>query len=440
MTVPPFELPVIERRGPWGYLLLFGLFTLLIAGAVGMYFGRDPNETLLKTIVNQNRVTSGVQFPGSDSIDEDVKALDSTRKGDSTKTAFFVAVQYELGKPIDPYDLQVLASSPSQQHQAIGEIYGPSAVRKEDIPRIRRTLEGKGSFLYELAIRRAREESGDLVPTVSSTTQPGDEQKVAMGLTFILLLLGGVALLIGYAVARAQGKLKPLGSPAGRPSGADGDRYALRAAQLTLFFILPSFLFIPLPLSETAQQVGAFAIMLVSAVVLSTMRVGGKRLNLRRIGLTTESLGKNIAWGIGAALANLPIVFLLAAITMPIMRSLPPPEHPIQLDLEDSVGFARQLIAFGGAVIVAPLWEEFVFRGHILPSFTTLFRSPFMGIFLSSFIFAAIHPQGIPVWPMLTLVGAAGAILTFQTRSLVPSIAMHATHNLIILLINVLFL
>jgi membrane protease YdiL (CAAX protease family) len=59
-------------------------------------------------------------------------------------------------------------------------------------------------------------------------------------------------------------------------------------------------------------------------------------------------------------------------------------------------------------------------------------------VFFSSLLFAMVHPTGVPAWPALAAIGAMAALLTFQTRSLVPSIVMHAVHNGTLLLLNLL--
>ncbi|MEA2553045.1 MAG: protease family protein, partial [Fimbriimonadaceae bacterium] len=93
---------------------------------------------------------------------------------------------------------------------------------------------------------------------------------------------------------------------------------------------------------------------------------------------------------------------------------------------------------FVSAAVIAPFWEEIMFRGTILPALSTVLGRPLWGILLSSFMFAAIHPQGVPLWLGLGLIGGMNAMLAYQTKSLVPSITVHAINNSLVLALGLL--
>ncbi|NUN16462.1 MAG: CPBP family intramembrane metalloprotease, partial [Myxococcales bacterium] len=79
-------------------------------------------------------------------------------------------------------------------------------------------------------------------------------------------------------------------------------------------------------------------------------------------------------------------------------------------------------------VIVAPIFEELLFRGF----FYRMLRDR-MGVYgavlFTSFLFAAVHPSVLTVLPLFAL-GAVFALLYEATGSILPSIVAHAMHNL----------
>ncbi|MER3496748.1 MAG: hypothetical protein C4320_08275, partial [Armatimonadota bacterium] len=81
------------------------------------------------------------------------------------------------------------------------------------------------------------------------------------------------------------------------------------------------------------------------------------------------------------------------------------------------------------ASVCAPIWEETFFRGMLFQGFQGLRWSVLASAGLSSFLFAAIHPQGFGAWGALAALAALSCALVHYTRSLVPSMVMHATWN-----------
>lgn len=79
------------------------------------------------------------------------------------------------------------------------------------------------------------------------------------------------------------------------------------------------------------------------------------------------------------------------------------------------------------AVVVAPLLEEFVFRGTIQRTLTKA-SSPYLGIVLSSIIFGLIHmvPQQIV---NATMVGLVLGAIFYLTDSLMTVVAIHILNN-----------
>lgn len=95
---------------------------------------------------------------------------------------------------------------------------------------------------------------------------------------------------------------------------------------------------------------------------------------------------------------------------------------------------STSIVAFFSILIVAPLFEEFLFRGILFSYLRTKFRA-YTAIFLSSFIFSLFHfspSQSIENIPLLLTLFAFGSYLGFayeKTRSLFTSILLHVTFN-----------
>jgi membrane protease YdiL (CAAX protease family) len=83
-------------------------------------------------------------------------------------------------------------------------------------------------------------------------------------------------------------------------------------------------------------------------------------------------------------------------------------------------------------VLLAPLFEEMLFRGFLLP---LLARSlgPWIGILLTTLPFALLHgPQNEWAWQQVVLIGVAGTVFgyaRYRTGSTSASFLLHAAYN-----------
>ncbi|NEP19511.1 MAG: CPBP family intramembrane metalloprotease, partial [Leptolyngbya sp. SIO4C1] len=103
----------------------------------------------------------------------------------------------------------------------------------------------------------------------------------------------------------------------------------------------------------------------------------------------------------------------------------------LQTVLEESDGVAL-LLFFLTASIAAPLFEEVLFRGFLLPSLTRYL--PVWGaIGLSSLIFATAHLSFSEILP-LTVLGAALGFIYTRSRNLLAPILLHSTWNSVTML------
>lgn len=81
--------------------------------------------------------------------------------------------------------------------------------------------------------------------------------------------------------------------------------------------------------------------------------------------------------------------------------------------------------------VVAPIWEEVMFRGFLLPSLSRTL-SPAMGIFLTSILFSFVHFTKEGFLPLMIL-GAIFGLSYCVTRNLFPAIMLHGLWNMCLL-------
>ena len=145
-------------------------------------------------------------------------------------------------------------------------------------------------------------------------------------------------------------------------------------------------------------------------------------------------------------LATIPLVFItLVLMGGLIVQSVEPGEteefsrgnsisHPIQEYVADSDATVFLWVILS-ACVAAPIVEETVFRGILyrhLRDVTSHWRMTATVAFSSvvnAFIFAAVHPQGVMLIPVLGSLAVGFSLMREWRGSLYPSMIMHAIHN-----------
>lgn len=94
-------------------------------------------------------------------------------------------------------------------------------------------------------------------------------------------------------------------------------------------------------------------------------------------------------------------------------------------------GWAALVLA---TVVLAPAFEEVVFRGVLLATLSKWVPQP-AAIFLSALAFAAVHGQGLADSAQLLAMGGVAGVVYCRTRTLLAPMAVHATFNGAVLLL-----
>jgi membrane protease YdiL (CAAX protease family) len=135
-----------------------------------------------------------------------------------------------------------------------------------------------------------------------------------------------------------------------------------------------------------------------------------------------------------------PIVLLIVpvfAIGVKLMTSTGMALMPLPEELFEATGTSAQTLyeiptwlQFIGAVVLAPLSEEILYRGIVQTRVSKAYNAV-LGIIVSSVMFGIAH-SGSLLWTVwAALMGLAIAFLRYKTNSIIPCIVFHSTSNLV---------
>ena len=131
-------------------------------------------------------------------------------------------------------------------------------------------------------------------------------------------------------------------------------------------------------------------------------------------------------WGFGGYLVAVPLVLLVSLINQQIWQGQggSNPLLFLALQAKDQVALA---IFFSTASIAAPIFEEIMFRGFLLPSLTR-YVPVWSAIIISALIFAIAHLSLSEVLPLATLGIVLGVVYT-RSRNLLAPMLLHSLWN-----------
>jgi membrane protease YdiL (CAAX protease family) len=169
---------------------------------------------------------------------------------------------------------------------------------------------------------------------------------------------------------------------------------------------------------------------------------GDEKLNIdlfRRLGLTQ----RNARWAIWPALlamlAVMPLVWAASGLLQLFYDSVGyqhPEEHEMLGAMKDAALYARVLLAIG-ACVVAPVYEEMLFRGHIQTIAVRVMRgfaggggaARWAAVIGTSILFALVHPFWMA--PLIFVLALCLGYAYERTGNLWVPILMHALFNTI---------
>jgi membrane protease YdiL (CAAX protease family) len=139
-----------------------------------------------------------------------------------------------------------------------------------------------------------------------------------------------------------------------------------------------------------------------------------------------KPLSNWILWGIGGYLVALPLVLVVSLINQEFWDGQGGSNPLLFLALKAQDTFVLTIF-FITASVAAPIFEEIMFRGFLLPSLTRYM--PLWGaIVASSFVFAFAHLSLSEILPLTTLGMVLGFVYT-RSRNLLASMLLHSLWN-----------
>lgn len=137
-------------------------------------------------------------------------------------------------------------------------------------------------------------------------------------------------------------------------------------------------------------------------------------------------LSKWPLWGIGGYMTALPLMIGVSLLNQQIWQGQGGSNPLLQIVLDEGDPVALGIFLFTAAV-AAPIFEETLFRGFLLPSLTRYV--PVSGaIALSSLLFAVAHLSVSEVLPLTTLGAVLGIVYT-RSRNLLAPMLLHSLWN-----------
>ncbi len=335
---------------------------------------------------------------------------------------------------------------------------GPDALSAETQERLAERLGSAGRTLSAMAT--------DDTEQLESLAEQGIVRLVALivvGLGAILLGLLGLVSLVVFLVKAITGTLQGPGPSAGGRSHVYAEVFAVWLAGFLVLHLVSAQLIGESPEIAVEPPISNEWQLILSMLMMVAAFVGALAWGFFR-GLSWSSIRQDVAltparisdvwWGLVgysmgvACLAGGVIIMLLLVAVMKalgVSDEQLQPSHPVQEWLETG-GAGTLLLTYLLAAVMAPLFEEFLFRGvlyrHLRDSFGA--AGPVVAVagavLASSVIFAAIHPQGIVFIPVLGGLAVAFCLMREWRGSINPSIWTHAINNGLIVSLNLLLL
>ncbi|QLE59309.1 CPBP family intramembrane glutamic endopeptidase [Nostoc sp. TCL26-01] len=196
-------------------------------------------------------------------------------------------------------------------------------------------------------------------------------------------------------------------------------------------FVPALLLLLPIPRPIVGVRLQAVYVLisylLVASGALSVLYISIKRfLPLSEFWFRFRLRDSWFLWGLGGYCAALPIVVIVSLINQQLWQGRGGSNPLLQLALE-SQDFVALGIFYVTAAIAAPIFEELLFRGFLLPSLTRYL--PVWGsILLSAILFAVAHLSLSEILPLTALGIVLGVVYT-RSRNLLAPMLLHSLWN-----------
>jgi len=191
------------------------------------------------------------------------------------------------------------------------------------------------------------------------------------------------------------------------------------------------------PEGQRTAVVSALAIAIAGTINLCAIVFIGRtkiKGGLQAWGLIGQPLLKQTGRAVVIVFMICPLLFglmYLVILVYALLSGTELPEHEALTILrEPSTPMWLILLTVFNAVVIAPLVEELVLRGILLPVVAKHLRSSWQGILVTALLFGMIHYSVPQTVPSLTLFGIILGYAYIKSGSLLLPILIHAIFNL----------
>ena len=251
-----------------------------------------------------------------------------------------------------------------------------------------------------------------------------------LGFAVLLLAFGGVAFAIVLVITR---KVPRRFSPT---VYAMGPRAALLVffGWLTVQMISGSLVASLVAALPFLKPVALPAVYGIHAVAGVTFLCAAEGITFRQLmhRVAPGAHGRSLVWGFGFLALALASVLAVALLMSPFLKTAQPPQKElIDLVAKTRGPFALPLL-FLTVAVLAPCFEELMFRGFLLPwmnhQWKNLHGGTLLALLATSLLFGLIHLQPTAL-PTLSTLGIVLGLAVLRTGNLLTSILMHGLWN-----------
>lgn len=251
-----------------------------------------------------------------------------------------------------------------------------------------------------------------------------------LGLVVLAMALAGVAFAIMLVITRKVPRRFSLMVYGMSPRAAILVFFGWLTVQLCSgFLVAPLVAMLPvlkpmaLPLAY-GMQATAGLVFLCSAEGITLSQLAHR--------LAPGSHGRSLAWGLGFLALAVASVLAVALLLSPFLKAAQPPQKELLELIGKTRGpFALSLLGFTVAV-VAPCFEEIMFRGFLLPFLSQQWKAlrggTFMALVATGLLFGLIHLQPTAM-PTLSTLGLVLGLAMLRTGNLLTAILVHGLWN-----------
>lgn len=141
---------------------------------------------------------------------------------------------------------------------------------------------------------------------------------------------------------------------------------------------------------------------------------------------------RSLAWGPGFFALAVCAVLMVTLLASPFIKTTQPPQKELMEMVANTKGFLALPALFLTITVVAPCFEELMFRGFLLPTLShhwkqLRFGTP-LALVVTGLLFGAIHLQPVAL-PVLGTLGIVLGLAVLRTGNLLTSILVHGLWN-----------